>query len=112
MPASTKIAIWHGPFRAIESGNMSDASLPQYDASTYIGYFDPKQPIADLLGNLPHWRQEGVTHFVTFRLADSIPQSTLRLWLRAWSESHTVARLVERTSIRAGMRSLAPAGSS
>jgi hypothetical protein len=70
------------PCRAITSWNMPDTSLPQYDASTYIGYFDPKQPIADLLGNLPHWRQGGVTYFVTFRLADSIPQSALRLWLR------------------------------
>jgi putative transposase len=28
--------------------------------------------------HLPHWRQEGVTYFVTFRLADSLPQSRLR----------------------------------
>ena len=26
-------------------------------------------------GELPHWRQEGCTYFVTFRLVDSIPQS-------------------------------------
>src|SRR5688572_23192178 len=30
--------------------------------------------------NLPHWRQEGVTYFVTFRLADSIPQDVRRQW--------------------------------
>jgi len=28
--------------------------------------------------NLPHWSQENVTYFVTFRLADSIPQVKLR----------------------------------
>jgi len=28
--------------------------------------------------NLPHWRQDGATYFVTFRLADSLPQSKLR----------------------------------
>ena len=28
--------------------------------------------------NLPHWRQEGVTYFVTWRLADSLPQSKLQ----------------------------------
>lgn len=29
-------------------------------------------------GNLPHWRQDGCTYFVTFRLADSLPQSVLQ----------------------------------
>ena len=40
--------------------------------------------------NLPHWRQEGCTYFVTFRLGDSIPAGVRRqweheqaLWLRA-----------------------------
>ena len=28
--------------------------------------------------HLPHWRQHGATYFVTFRLADSLPQSKLR----------------------------------
>jgi REP element-mobilizing transposase RayT len=28
--------------------------------------------------HLPHWRQEGATYFVTFRLHDSLPQSKLR----------------------------------
>lgn len=28
-------------------------------------------------GLLPHWRQEGCTYFVTFRLADSIPKQVL-----------------------------------
>ncbi|MEM0895773.1 MAG: transposase [Verrucomicrobiota bacterium] len=27
--------------------------------------------------NLPHWRQEGATYFVTFRMADALPQSCL-----------------------------------
>jgi REP element-mobilizing transposase RayT len=40
-----------------------------------------------LSGNLPHWRQEGVTYFVTFRTADSLPQERLQEWLderRQW----------------------------
>ena len=28
--------------------------------------------------NLPHWRQEGATYFVTFRLADSLPREAIR----------------------------------
>ncbi len=30
--------------------------------------------------NLPHWQQTGCTYFVTFRLADSLPQSQLKAW--------------------------------
>ena len=33
-------------------------------------------------GNLPHWRQDGTTYFVTFRLADSLPQEKLKQWIR------------------------------
>lgn len=29
---------------------------------------------------LPHWEQDGCTYFVTFRLADSVPQEKLKLW--------------------------------
>ncbi|HVX09660.1 MAG TPA: transposase [Pirellulales bacterium] len=45
-----------------------------------FGYFDPSAPIACFDGNLPHWRQDGVIYFVTFRSADSLPQQKLRLW--------------------------------
>src|SRR5678816_3454805 len=31
-------------------------------------------------GFLPHFDDEGVTQFITFRLADSIPQSVLEKW--------------------------------
>ena len=31
-------------------------------------------------GDLPHWEQDGATVFVTFRLADSIPQEKLNQW--------------------------------
>jgi REP element-mobilizing transposase RayT len=41
--------------------------------------------------NLPHWRQEGVTYFVTWRLGDSLPQSMLRQHAAerdAWIKAH------------------------
>lgn len=41
--------------------------------------------------NLPHWRQDGATYFVTFRLGDSVPRKVLdqweyekQHWLHAW----------------------------
>ena len=70
------------PLGYAEAMNQSQTARTRQDAASTIGYFDPQQPVADLLGNLPHWRQEGVTYFVTFRLADSIPQAKLELWLR------------------------------
>lgn len=34
-------------------------------------------PLHRYARNLPHWRQEGATYFVTFRLADSLPVARL-----------------------------------
>ncbi len=38
---------------------------------------DPDAPITWYRRHLPHMRQDGATYFVTFRLADSLPQSKL-----------------------------------
>ncbi len=45
--------------------------------------------------HLPHWRQDGATYFVTFRLADSIPQQQLRTlhrWREIWERTHPEPR--------------------
>jgi REP element-mobilizing transposase RayT len=39
---------------------------------------DPSGRVRIYRRHLPHWRQEGVTYFATFRLADSLPQDKLR----------------------------------
>ena len=64
--------------------------------------FDPSTPVAIYSRHLPHWRQDGATYFVTFRLADSIPQEKLRQWVREqeeWLEKnpepHTPAQRAE-----------------
>jgi adenine-specific DNA methylase/REP element-mobilizing transposase RayT len=49
-------------------------------ASSCFVPFDPESPIGRHARHLPHWRQEGVTYFVTFRLADSMPQEKLSAW--------------------------------
>ena len=38
----------------------------------------PNLPVVRYERNLPHWRQDGATYFVTMRQADSLPQSVLR----------------------------------
>lgn len=68
----------------------ADAETPSTH-SKEIGYFHPSDAIANLSGNLPHWRQDGVTYFVTFRTADSVPQEKLRQWQiekEAWLRQH------------------------
>jgi ATP-dependent Clp protease ATP-binding subunit ClpA len=52
----------------------------QPPAQPFIG-FDPKAPVGFLRGgNLPHWRQDGVTYFVTWRTADSLPKARVGVW--------------------------------
>jgi REP element-mobilizing transposase RayT len=69
------------------SSRVSQNEKRRDAASTFFNAFDPSEPIANLSGNLPHWRQEGATYFVTFRTADSLPQEKLQQWLQereAW----------------------------
>lgn len=40
-------------------------------------FFDPDLKLNNYRRKLPHWRQEGVIYFVTFRLADSLPMEKL-----------------------------------
>jgi hypothetical protein len=42
--------------------------------------FDPYDEVRTARRRLPHWRQSGATYFITFRLADSVPQTLLHQW--------------------------------
>lgn len=44
--------------------------------------FHERRPVRVYATTLPHWRQEGCTYFVTYRLGDSIPQRVLEQWER------------------------------
>lgn len=44
-------------------------------------FFNPRRDIEKTAHNLPHWQQEEVPVFVTFRLADSLPQELLKAYL-------------------------------
>ena len=48
--------------------------------------FDADAPVAVYSRHLPHWRQDGATYMVTFRLGDSIPQTKLHQWERELEE--------------------------
>ena len=53
--------------------------------------FNPHAEVRIYRRNLPHWRQDGATYFVTFRQADSIPAVVLAGWMedrRVWYEAN------------------------
>jgi ATP-dependent Clp protease ATP-binding subunit ClpA len=67
-------------------GKNSAAGAPQPLSAAgpsqlpFVG-FDPKAPVGFLRGgNLPHWRQDGVTYFVTWRTLDSMPKKQVDDW--------------------------------
>src|SRR5687768_14911026 len=52
-------------------------------------------PVTIYQRHLPHWRQEGATYFVTFRLADSLPREKVEHLLRLrqeWERLHPLPR--------------------
>ena len=54
-------------------------------------FFDPRGEIEQWRQNLPHWQQGSVWVFVTWRLADSVPQAELLRWKSeraAWRAHH------------------------
>lgn len=58
--------------------------------------FDPEAEKRVYRRRLPHWRQDGVTYFVTFRLADSLPRSLVEQWKAErleWLARHGIAAL-------------------
>lgn len=51
-------------------------------------FFNPEENIEKYRGILPHWRQTGVTYFVTFRQADSLPVGKLEALQRIWRKTN------------------------
>jgi putative transposase len=43
-------------------------------------FFDPHGDIRFTQNRLPHWQQSGAVYFVTFRLADALPEQLLEQW--------------------------------
>jgi REP-associated tyrosine transposase len=61
--------------------------------------------------NLPHWRQDGCTYFVTFRLADSVPVAVRKQWEQEksqWLQGHGIAYDGERGRWRDAFHRLPP----
>lgn len=56
-----------------------------------MNFYDKNANKAIYCGNLPHLRQNTVGYFVTFRTADSVPQTQLKQWTderKKWLDLH------------------------
>ena len=63
------------------------------DPDTTDPFFDERSEVDVSRRNLPHWKQEGKLYFVTWRLADSLPQEQLAqletdraAWMRKYGD--------------------------
>jgi len=96
---ATDVAQTSGLCRAkgavVQSGQKEHRSETCATALPFTS-FDPKSPMSKPGRNLPHWRQEGTTYFVTFRLADSVPAVRIKQFLaerEEWLALHPEPRL-------------------
>ena len=86
------------PARPEEMNQSMTPDLFNLPAPPSFRGFDPELPMSVYYRHLPHWRQEGATYFVTFRLADSLPQDKLHFLNRLrveWERSHPPPRTDE-----------------
>ena len=59
--------------------------------NTDIPFCGPAGPIHKTARNLPHWTRQGSVYWITFRLADSLPQEKLNAWRaerETWLNQH------------------------
>ena len=56
------------------------APLGSSTSPTFFSLMSATEEISKSKRRLPHWKKEGATYWITFRLADSIPQEKIRVW--------------------------------
>jgi putative transposase len=69
--------------------------------------YDPTDEVRVHRGKLPHWRQWGVTYFITSRLADSVPVELAKNWKLqrdAWLHDHNISTLADVESLNEKLR--------
>jgi REP-associated tyrosine transposase len=63
-----------------------------------LQFFNPYAEIKHTQNRLPHWQQEGAVYFVTFRLADAVPENLRDQWegeRATWLRFHPPPRTVQ-----------------
>ena len=75
----------------MEKKSKSHTEGPRSLNETPTQYFNPRNDTYHTRHYLPHWQQNNVPFFVTFRLADSLPKEKLDRWKaerEAWLREH------------------------
>lgn len=71
------------------------------DLPPHFAGLNPQEPIEIHRRNLPHWRQQGATYFVTYRLSDSLPEeraAQLREYREEWERENPKPHTDEQLS--------------
>ncbi len=74
-----------------QAGSPAEAKIALNDSAPQFHPLDPHAKVQKHRRNLPHWELCDATYFVTFRLADAVPQDVLRRWkeeLETWRKFH------------------------
>ena len=84
-------------FKVAGASSSSPSATKELEVPAAWEYFDPSTEI-DIRtgGDLPHWEQGSVWYFVTFRLADSLPQAVveeLKDERERWRQNHDLDNL-------------------
>ena len=76
--------LWNGSLEPPRRGTRWPINEPSAGSAESADFqfrgFDPRGELQIKRRHLPHWKQEGATYFVTFRLTDSVPESVLSQW--------------------------------
>lgn len=76
------------PFRG---AGFQPVTGPRASSPLTPRFFNPRADITKSFHRLPHWQQDQVLYFLTWRLADSLPAGVLKTWQRQkadWLASH------------------------
>lgn len=79
MDAARILSTLHTPIEKLLPDGEDHRSVTTSRHVPFRG-FDQHGEVVIARRRLPHWRQIGVAYFITFRLADSVPQPLLRQW--------------------------------
>ena len=76
-PPPIKVESAPSPIKVESAPSPINASTP-----FQLSFYDPTHPHGSYIGgNLPHWRQDGVVYFLTWRTADSLPRERVKQWM-------------------------------
>ncbi|MGV3659239.1 MAG: glycosyltransferase [Prosthecobacter sp.] len=83
-----EVRLWSADESSALREALGDDSSPLHETGPFL---HPQRPIEKHRHILPHWHQGGAWCFITWRLADSLPQEFIREWISerdAWLREH------------------------